>query len=70
MMSLEDFAKKELKKHKRIMIIVKEYIDNVLKEMGIGKIDNSTYFAMIMELTRSIFINYSYEQRSKKYFKK
>ena len=72
MMELEEFAKKELQKHKRIMKIVKEYVDGVLAEMGINvsDIDKNTYFAMIMELTRSIFVNWSVQQRQLKWRRK
>jgi len=68
---LAAFVKEQLRIHKEIMGIVKEYIDEICGKMGIDlKKDKSTYLAMILELTRSIFVNYSVKQRYTSYRRK
>ena len=68
MSELEEFVKNQLELHSKIMALVKPYVDTLFKEYNI-KLDSpetrNTYLAMVLELTRSIFINWSYEQRQR-----
>ena len=72
MNELEVFVKKQLQIHKEIMKYVKRYIDKLIEECDLAPytVDDATYFALILELTRSIFVNWSVEQRSKRFYKK
>jgi len=53
------------------LLIVKNYVDSIIKEVfnvdpaELREKDPSTYYALIFELTRSIFVNYSVEKRKK-----
>jgi hypothetical protein len=68
---LEEYVKHQLEVHKEILLIVKRYIDNILRDVFLvdpnemQNKDPSTYFAIIMEIVRSIYVNYSVEKRSK-----
>jgi len=67
--SLEEFVKKQLELHRQIMSIVKEYVKEMFREYGIdinSTETRNTFLAMVLELTRSIFINYSYYVRSQR----
>ena len=68
---LRAFVEEQLGIHLDILKIVKEYIDDLFRLIGISKedVDKNTYFAMILELTRSIFVNYSVYQRTKRRYK-
>ena len=66
---LREFALKQLKQHKEILETVKEYIDDILSSVfdidptTLRREDPATYYAIVMELTRSIFVNWNVEQR-------
>jgi hypothetical protein len=68
---LESFVMEQLEIHKKILKIVKEYADKLIYEVfgldpeALRGEDPSTYFAIVMELTRSIFVNYSVETRKR-----
>ncbi len=68
---LTQFVKSQLELHRNILLIVKHYIDNIIKEVfnidpaDLREKDQATYYALILELTRSIFVNYSVEKRKK-----
>jgi len=69
MSELSEYVKEQLKLHGEILAIVKEHVDRILREVfGIDPAqlrsdDPSTYYAITMELARSIFVNYSVEKR-------
>ena len=70
---LEEFVKEQLELHRKIMELVKPYVEEMFKEYGIEINSNetrNTFLAMVLELSRSIFINWSYAQRQKKWEKK
>ncbi len=68
---LAQFVKLQLELHRNILLIVKNYIDGIIEEVfnvdpsELREKDPSTYYALILELTRSIFVNYSVEKRKK-----
>ena len=68
---LAQFVKSQLELHRNILLIVKNYIDSIIEEVfnvdpsELREKDPSTYYALILELTRSIFVNYSVEKRKK-----
>jgi len=67
--SLEEFVRQQLELHDKIMTLVKPYIQKKFEEYGIRVDSNetrNTFLAMVLELTRSIFINYSYYIRSQR----
>lgn len=70
--NLRAFAKEQLKLHREILEVVKEYVDELLQQVfdikpdEMKRSDPSTYYAIVMELTRSIFVNWSVEQRQKR----
>jgi len=66
---LEGFVREQLELHKKIMDLVKPYVEKLFREYGININSNetrNTFLAMVLELTRSIFINYSYYTREKR----
>jgi len=68
-MNIEEFVKKEIEIHSKIMKHVKQYIDKLIEECHLEPyaVDDATYFALILELTRSIYVNWSVYQRQKFY---
>jgi len=67
--NLREFVKRQINIHKEIMKYVKEYIDKLIEECHLEPyaIGDATYFALILELTRSIYVNWSVAQRQKFY---
>jgi len=69
--ALREFAVRQLELHREILGVVKDYVDDLLRSVfGIDPIelrskDPSTYYAITMELARSIFVNWSVEQRQR-----
>ena len=67
---LEEFIGEELKTHRFILEHVKEHVDNILDEVFdvnpevLKREDPSTYYAIIMELARSIMVNASVYYRT------
>ena len=67
---LEEFVKQQLELHEEIMKLVKPYVERLFEEYGIRVASNetrNTFLAMVLELTRSIFINWSYYQRERRW---
>jgi len=74
---LNEFIKEELAVHEYIFKVVKDYIDDILERSfeinpdEFKAIDPATYFAIILELTRTIYINLvnykKYQSYKKKY---
>ena len=67
---LEEFVKEQLELHEEIMKLVKPYVERLFREYGIEVDSNetrNTFLAMVLELTRSIFINWSYHQRERRW---
>ena len=60
---LNEFVKEELATHQYIFNMVKDYIEDILERSfninanELKAIDPATYFAVILELTRTIYIN-------------
>lgn len=60
---LQKFVEDELEVHRYIFSMVKDHVDDIIhKSFGINPeelkmIDASTYIAIILELTRTIYIN-------------
>jgi hypothetical protein len=68
---ISKYVKSQLNLHYEILKLVREYVDKLLLDVfaldpdKLRREDPSTYFAIIMELARSIFVNYSVESRQK-----
>jgi len=72
LVSLEEYVRDQLELHRKVLTIVKKYVDSLLSEVfeidpnELRSKDPATYYAIAMELARSIFINYSVEKRTHK----
>lgn len=72
---LKEVVERDLATHEIILKIVKDYVDDIIERVfgldseELKKKDPSTYYAIIMELVRSEFINVSQYIRSKFYKK-
>ena len=65
---LDDFIREQMKFFKHIALRVKDYFDIFLMEAGmddLDTVDKSFYYAFILEISRSIFINWSVYKRKK-----
>jgi len=70
---LEEFIEEQLRLHEAIMRKVKPYVEKWFREYGIEVNSNetrNTFLAMVLELTRSIFVNWSYKKRQEECRKK
>lgn len=59
----------ELELHKTILGVVKRYYDDMLRSLGVdpaalAEEDPSTYYALLLELTRSVYISVQNRVRS------
>ncbi len=74
---LQKFVEDELEAHRYVFSMVKDYIDDIIhKSFGynpeeLKQIDPPTYIAIVLELTRTIYINVvnylKYQSYKKKY---
>jgi len=65
---LREFVYEQLKILREIVLMVKDYIDFTLmdaKMEDLDQVDKSFYYAFILEVSRSIFINWSIHRRKK-----
>jgi len=65
---LDDFIREQMMFFKHIALRVKDYFDAFLLESGmedLDTVDKSFYYAFILEISRSIFINWSVHKRRK-----
>lgn len=65
---LDEFIREQMKFFKHIAMRVKDYFDTFLLEAGmedLDSVDKSFYYAFILEISRSIFINWSVHKRRK-----
>jgi len=65
---LDNFIDEQMKILKHIVLRVKDYIDLTLMDASmddLDQVDKSFYYAFILEVSRSIFINWSIRQRQK-----
>ena len=65
---LDDFIREQMMVFKHIALRVKDYFDTFLLEAGmedLDTVDKSFYYAFILEISRSIFINWSVYKRRK-----
>lgn len=65
---LDEFIREQMKFFKHIAMKVKDYFDTFLLEVGmedLDSVDKSFYYAFILEISRSIFINWSVHRRRK-----
>lgn len=63
---LDKFIREQMKIFKEIALKVKDYFDTFLMEAGmddLDQVDKSFYYAFILEISRSIFINWSVYMR-------
>lgn len=63
---LDKFIREQMKIFKEIALKVKDYFDAFLMEAGmddLDQVDKSFYYAFILEISRSIFINWSVYMR-------
>jgi len=65
---LDEFIREQMKIFREIALKVKDYFDAFLMEAGmddLDQVDKSFYYAFILEISRSIFINWSVYSRRK-----
>lgn len=65
---LDQFIREQMRIFKEIALKVKDYFDVFLMEAGmddLDQVDKSFYYAFILEISRSIFINWSVYRRRK-----
>ena len=65
---LREFVYEQLRILKEIVLMVKDYIDFTLMDANmddLDQVDKSFYYAFILEVSRSIFINWSIHRRRK-----
>ncbi len=65
---LREFVYDQLKILKEIVLMVKDYIDFTLMDANmedLDQVDKSFYYAFILEVSRSIFINWSIHRRKR-----
>jgi len=63
---LDEFIREQMKIFREIALKVKDYFDTFLMEAGmddLDQVDKSFYYAFILEISRSIFINWSVYMR-------
>jgi len=59
---LDEFIREQMRIFREIALKVKDYFDAFLMEAGmddLDQVDKSFYYAFILEISRSIFINWS-----------
>lgn len=59
---LDEFIREQMRIFREIALKVKDYFDTFLMEAGmddLDQVDKSFYYAFILEISRSIFINWS-----------
>lgn len=69
---LDEFIREQMNIFREIALKVKDYFDTFLMEAGmddLDQVDKSFYYAFILEISRSIFINWSVYKRHKEGFK-
>ena len=65
---LDEFIREQMMFFKHIALKVKDYFDTFLMEAkmdDLDTVDKSFYYAFILEISRSIFINWSVYRRKK-----
>ncbi|RLG74659.1 MAG: hypothetical protein DRO23_06055 [Thermoprotei archaeon] len=63
---LDEFIREQMRIFREIALKVKDYFDTFLMEAGmddLDQVDKSFYYAFILEISRSIFINWSVYMR-------
>ncbi len=69
---LDEFIRDQMTIFREIALRVKDYFDTFLMEAGmddLDQVDKSFYYAFILEISRSIFINWSVYKRHKEGFR-
>ncbi len=69
---LDEFIREQMNIFREIALKVKDYFDTFLMEAGmddLDQVDKSFYYAFILEISRSIFINWSVYKRHKEGFR-
>ena len=69
---LDDFIREQMNIFREIALKVKDYFDTFLMDAGmddLDQVDKSFYYAFILEISRSIFINWSVYKRHREGFK-